>query len=153
MAFSQGNRVFFRSKMGHFRSFRTTKIRRDFRGVGRKMAHSSTCHDTSRKCLFTGIYSINRASEWLWLETEEAPQNGQNVHGFQVRTPICHIVPVSRAYLYRGVPSQPNFHFQPLQVWHTENTNLSVRNTVPIARSKLRSRSRSESPKLLFEES
>ena len=54
------------------------------------MAHSSTCLDASRMCLFTGIYGINRASEWLWLETEEAPQNGQNVHGFQVRTPICH---------------------------------------------------------------
>ena len=26
------------------------------------------------------------------------PQEGQHVHGFQVRTPICHIVPVSRAY-------------------------------------------------------
>ena len=26
------------------------------------------------------------------------PQNGQNVHGFQVGTSICHIVPVSRAY-------------------------------------------------------
>ena len=67
-------------------------------GLGRKMAHSSACLDTSRKCPFTGIYSINRASEWLWPETEEAPQNGQNVHGFRVRTPICHIAPVSRAY-------------------------------------------------------
>ena len=28
------------------------------------------------------------------------PQDGQNVHGFQVRTPICHIVPVSRTYGY-----------------------------------------------------
>ena len=40
------------------------------------------------------------ASEWLWLDMQETPENGQNVHGFQVRTPICHIVPVSRAYLY-----------------------------------------------------
>ena len=41
------------------------------------------------------------------------PQNGQNVHGFQVRTPICHIVPVSRAYVYGGFstpkPSFPDF--------------------------------------------
>ena len=29
---------------------------------------------------------------------QETPQNGQNVHRFQVRTPICHIVPVSHAY-------------------------------------------------------
>ena len=28
------------------------------------------------------------------------PQNGQNVYGFQVTTPICHIVPSSRAYGY-----------------------------------------------------
>ena len=69
-----------------------------FEGLGRKMAHSSTCLDTSRKCLFTGICGISGASEWLWLETEEAPQKGQNVHGFQVRTPMCHFVPVSRAY-------------------------------------------------------
>ena len=61
------------------------------------MAHSSTCLDASRKWLSTGIYSINKASKSLWLENQEAPQNGQNVHGFQVRTPICHIVPVSRA--------------------------------------------------------
>ena len=64
------------------------------------MAHSSTCLDVSKKWLFTGIYSINRASAWLWLENQDAPQNGQNVHGFPVRTPICHIVPVSRAYGY-----------------------------------------------------
>ena len=68
------------------------------RGLDVKMARSSTCLDASKKWLFTGIYSINRASEWLWLENQEAPQNGQNVHGFPVRTPICHIVPVSRAY-------------------------------------------------------
>ena len=44
-------------------------------------------------------------SNWLWLETQENPQNGQNVCGFQVRTPICHIVPVSRAY--RGGGPKP----------------------------------------------
>ena len=47
---------------------------------------------------FIGIYSINRACEWLWLEIQEAPQNGQNMRSFQVRTQICHIVPVSHAY-------------------------------------------------------
>ena len=31
---------------------------------------------------------------------EESPKNGRNARGFQVRTPICHIVPVSRAYPY-----------------------------------------------------
>ena len=58
----------------------------------------STCLDASRKWFSTGIFGINRASGWLWLEIQETHQNGQNVHGFQVRTPICHIVPVSRAY-------------------------------------------------------
>ena len=58
----------------------------------------STCLDASRKWFSTGIYSINRASGWLWPENEETPENDQKVHGFQVRTPICHIVPVSRAY-------------------------------------------------------
>ena len=60
----------------------------------------STCLDASKKWFSTGIWRINRASAWLWLKTQETHQNGQNVHRFQVRTPICHIVPVSRAYLY-----------------------------------------------------
>ena len=63
-----------------------------------------------RKWVSTGIYSVNRASEWIWLETQETPQNGQNVRGFQVRTPICHIVPVSRAY-----PPPPVVPFPPLK--------------------------------------
>ena len=29
------------------------------------------------------------------------------MHGFQVRTPICHIVPVSRAYPYDKLPPVP----------------------------------------------
>ena len=29
---------------------------------------------------------------------QRGKKNGQNMHGFQVRTPILHIVPVSRAY-------------------------------------------------------
>ena len=31
----------------------------------------SSCLDASRKCSSIGIYSINRASEWLWLDNEE----------------------------------------------------------------------------------
>ena len=50
-----------------------------------------------QKWLSTAIYSINRGSDLLWLEIQEAPQNGQNVHTFQVRTIVCHIVLVSRA--------------------------------------------------------
>ena len=34
----------------------------------------STCLDASRKWFSTGIYSINKASEWLWLEIEGTPQ-------------------------------------------------------------------------------
>ena len=47
---------------------------------------------TGKPCTFL-------AQKW---ETREATQNGPNLHGFQVRTPICHIVPVSRAYLQAG---------------------------------------------------
>ena len=68
------------------------------KGLDVKWHIPSTCLDASRKWFSTGIYSINRASAWLWLKTQETPQNGQNVHRFQARTPICHIVPVSRAY-------------------------------------------------------
>ena len=70
------------------------------RGLDVKWDVPSTRLAGSRKWFSTGICSISRASEWLWLETPETPQNGENVHGFQVRMPICHIVPVSRAYLY-----------------------------------------------------
>ena len=68
------------------------------RGLDVKWHIPSSCLDALRKWFSTGICSINRASEWLRLETQETPPNGQNVHRFQARTPICHIVPVSRAY-------------------------------------------------------
>ena len=71
------------------------------------MAHSSTRLEASKVWVSIGIYSINRASEWLWLQTQQTPQNGQDVHGFQVRTPICHIVPVSCAYPYRPLLKTP----------------------------------------------
>ena len=32
-----------------------------------------TCLDSSRMWFSTGIYSINRASAWLWLKTQETP--------------------------------------------------------------------------------
>ena len=71
----------------------------------------STCLDASRMWFSIGIYSINRTSELLWLKLQQTPQNGQNVHGFPVRTPICHIVPVSRAYGGGGLrpPQPPHF--------------------------------------------
>ena len=40
---------------------------------------------------------LDAFTEWVSI-AQETPQNGQNVHGFQVRTPICHIVHVSSAY-------------------------------------------------------
>ena len=99
MAFSQGNCALFWSKIGHFRRFGTTNIRRDFsKGLDVKWHIPSTCLDASTMWFSTGICSINRTFKWLWLKTRQTPQNGQNVHRFQVRTPICHIVPVSRAY-------------------------------------------------------
>ena len=69
---------------------------------GHKMSHSFYLSWCLQKVASIGIYSVSRAFEWIQLETQEATQNGQNVHGFRVRTPICHIVPVSRAY--RGSP-------------------------------------------------
>ena len=60
----------------------------------------STCLDASRNWVSTRSHSIHRVSERLGLETQETHQNGQNVHGFQVGTPVCHIAPVSRAYPY-----------------------------------------------------
>ena len=60
---------FFWSKMGHFRRFGTTKIKeRLSRGLDLKWHIPSTCLDASRKRFSTGIYSINMAFEWLWLE-------------------------------------------------------------------------------------
>ena len=57
----------------------------------------------------TGISSKNRTFKWPYLKTRRTPQNGQNVHRFQVRTPICHIVPVSRAYPPPPPPSSGTF--------------------------------------------
>ena len=59
-------------------------------GLGVNWHIPSTCLGASGKWFSTGIYSINRASG--------AMAKLQNVRSFQVRTPICHIVPVSRAY-------------------------------------------------------
>ena len=70
------------------------------------------------KMLFSGIYSIARGSDWLWQETQETPQNGQDVHGFQVETPICHISEVSkRGWRTEGVGAKNPFkgqRFRPL---------------------------------------
>ena len=49
------------------------------------------------------FYCINRAFKWLCLKTRQTCQNGQHVHRFQVRTPICHIV--------RGQKLNPNIFF------------------------------------------
>ena len=96
----RGRRV--RNKMGLWAFWHYKNKERVSKGLDMKWHIPSTCLDAPRKWFSTGIYSIKRAFEWLWLETQEAPLNGQNVHGFQARTPICHIVPVARAY-----PSPP----------------------------------------------
>ena len=101
LAFSQGNRALFWSKIGHFRRFGTTEIRSDFRGVWAQNGTFLLLVLMPPKSGFSiGIYSTKKGFDWPCLDTPEGPQDGQNVHGFQVRTPICHIVPVSRAYLY-----------------------------------------------------
>ena len=43
------------------------------RGLDVKWHIPSTCLDAYRKWFSIGIYSINRASEWLWLETQGTP--------------------------------------------------------------------------------
>ena len=68
------------------------------RGLDVKWRILSTCLDASEKWFSTRISNINRPYDWLWLETQEARQNVQNVHIFQVRRPICQMVPISRAY-------------------------------------------------------
>ena len=79
------------------------------KGLDVKWNIPSACLDASRMCSSTGIYSINSASAWR-LKTQETPQNGQHVHRFQVRTPICHIVAVSRAYgPFLWMPCKPIF--------------------------------------------
>ena len=89
---------------GSFSAFSQYKNKeRLLKGLDVKWHIPSTCLDAFQKWFSIGIYSINRASEWLCLEMQETSQNGRNVHGFQVRTPICHIVPVSRAYMYGGI--------------------------------------------------
>ena len=85
----------FLAQNGSYSAFWHYKNKETFsRGLNVKWHIPSTCLDASRKWFSTGICSMNRTSEWLWLESEETLENGQNVHGFQVRTPICHIVPV-----------------------------------------------------------
>ena len=43
------------------------------RGLDVKWHMPCTCLDAPRQWFSTGIYSINRASEWLWLETQSTP--------------------------------------------------------------------------------
>ena len=43
------------------------------RGLDVKWHIPSTCLDAPRKWFSTGIYSINKASNWLCLETQQTP--------------------------------------------------------------------------------
>ena len=45
--------------------------------------------------------TLPRASPWNFIAILSAPP-GQNVHGFHVGPPICHVVPVSHAYPLPG---------------------------------------------------
>ena len=91
-------------------SWRYKSKERRSRGLDVNWHIPSSCLDASRMWFSTGIHSINRASEWLQMATQESHQNGQNVHGFQVRTPICHIVSFSSFWaLLGGGGVKPNF--------------------------------------------
>ena len=76
-------------------SWHDKNLERTLRSVHAKSHVSSICLYAFRMWLSTGIYSINRGSDWLWLANQEAPENRQNMQGFQVGTPICHVVLVS----------------------------------------------------------
>ena len=103
LAFSHRETVHFLASNRLFSAFWHYKNKeRLSKGLDVKWRIPSTCLDASRMWFSTGISSINRTFKWLCLKTRQAPQNGQNVHRFQVRTPICHIVPVSHAYGYMG---------------------------------------------------
>ena len=84
----------------------------------------------------------------LALNPRETHQNRQNVHGFQVRTPICHIVPTrtldgpnrqSPVFSERGQLSQaiPQFHVE--RILHrnerqSRDSNRSATNTGPMGK-------------------
>ena len=73
-----------------------------FEGFGSKMAHSFYLYWCLQKVVFYWDFLHKQGFQVRTARNPRADQNGQNLHGFQVRTPICHIVPVSRAYGYRG---------------------------------------------------
>ena len=66
-----GNRALFWSKMGHFRHFRSIRTRREFRGVTTWNCTFLYLPGHLQKDPFTRIYSINRGSDWVWLETQQ----------------------------------------------------------------------------------
>ena len=55
---------------------------------------------TPQNLVFQWKFPRKKGFQLAMARNPENPQNGQNVHGFKVRTPIFHIVPVSHAYLY-----------------------------------------------------
>ena len=91
---------------------------------------------------FTGIYSTNRASNWLWLQNQENPQNGQNVCDFQVRTPICHIVTVRKIRAPIKIKSPPpkmrNFMDMAFPAERTHFFRASIKLTQPFPAPELR---------------
>ena len=62
------------------------------KGLDVKWHIPSTCLDAARMWFSTGTYSTNRIFRVAMAENPTNPSNGQNVHRFQARTPICHIV-------------------------------------------------------------
>ena len=82
--------------LNDFRRVCTTKRRREGLRVRHNLHIPCSCLDVSEKSwIYTSRLAVAR--------NPRNPSNGHNVHGFQVRTPNCHIVPVSRAYTYRGI--------------------------------------------------
>ena len=73
----------FFARNGSFSAFWNYKNKERLpRGLDVKWHIPSTCLDASKVWVSIGIHSINRTSEWLWLKSQQTPQNGQNLHGF-----------------------------------------------------------------------
>ena len=100
LAFSQGNRALFLVQNGSFSAFWHYKNKvRLLRGSDVKCHIPSTCLDASKKWFSIGMYSIKQGfpSGYDW-KPKKALKMAKMCTVFQVRTPTCHIVTVSRTY-------------------------------------------------------
>ena len=114
-----GKTCTFLAQNGSFPAFwHYTNNERLWRCLDVKWHNLLACVDASKKCFSTGVYSINRASEWLWLETQEAPQNGQmcTVSRLNANLPHCPCFTRLRGYRGGGVESKLSGKLSPTRI-------------------------------------